>query len=56
MSLFSLDRGLVPLGATIGGFLASALGPQDGLTIMALMCLGCGVLMAIFLPAIRRIH
>ena len=56
MSLFSLDRGLVPLGATIGGVLAAALGPQDGLTMMALMCLGCGVLMAIFLPAIRRIH
>ena len=42
MSLFSLDRGLVPLGATLGrrpGI--DALGRQDGLTIMAAICLIC---------------
>jgi MFS family permease len=39
MSLFSLDRGLVPFGATLAGFLASQLGPQDGLLVMALVCL-----------------
>jgi predicted MFS family arabinose efflux permease len=56
MSLFSLDRGLIPLGATIGGLLAEALGPQDALTIMASICLGCTLLVAAFVPTIRRIH
>jgi MFS family permease len=55
MSLFSLDRGLIPLGATIGGFLAAALGPQDALTVMALLCIGCAGLMAFLIPALRRI-
>ena len=55
MSLFSLDRGLVPLGAIIGGVLATTLGPQDGLAAMAALCLGFGLLMAILLPTIRRL-
>jgi MFS family permease len=55
MSLFSLDRGLVPLGATLGGVLATALGPQDGLTAMAALCLGFGLLMALLLPSLRRL-
>jgi MFS family permease len=46
MSLFSLDRGLVPLGATLAGFLASQLGPQDGLLVMACICLA-GALFAL---------
>ncbi|HXH21676.1 MAG TPA: MFS transporter [Dehalococcoidia bacterium] len=56
MSLFSLDRGLIPLGATVGGLLAEALGPQDALTIMASICLACTLLVAAFVPTIRRIH
>jgi MFS family permease len=55
MSLFSLDRGLIPLGATIGGVLAETLGPQDGLLIMAAICATCTLLVALFVPAIRRI-
>ncbi len=55
MSLFTLDRGLVPLGATIGGVLAATLGPQDGLTIMALICLGCTTAIAVLVPAVRRV-
>jgi hypothetical protein len=55
MSLMSLDRGLVPLGATIAGALASALGPQDGLTVMALVCLGLTALTAAGAPALRRL-
>ncbi len=54
MSLFSLDRGLIPMGATIGGALAASVGPQDGLSIMALICLGCTLLAALFLPSLRR--
>ncbi len=55
MSLMSLDRGLVPLGATIAGALASALGPQDGLAVMALVCLGLTALAAAGAPALRRL-
>jgi MFS family permease len=54
MSLFSLDRGLVPLGATIGGALAATLGPQDALTIMASTCLLGAIAMAFLFPALRR--
>jgi MFS family permease len=56
MSLFSLDRGLIPLGATLGGFLASTVGPQDGLTIMAVVCLGSTLAVALLVPAVRRIE
>jgi hypothetical protein len=55
MSLFSLDRGLVPLGATIGGALAAAIGPQTGLMVMSLVCLAGGLVMTIMLPSIRRL-
>jgi predicted MFS family arabinose efflux permease len=55
MSLLSLDRGLVPLGATIAGALAAALGPQDGLLIMACICLALTALTAVAAPALRRL-
>jgi MFS family permease len=55
LSLFHLDRGLVPLGSTIAGVLAAALGPQDALTVMASICLGSTLLLALSVPAIRRI-
>jgi hypothetical protein len=55
MSLFSLDRGLIPLGATIGGALAASLGPQMGLTIMALVCFSSLAVAATLLPALRRL-
>jgi MFS family permease len=55
MSLLSLDRGLVPLGATLAGALAAALGPQDGLLIMALVCLSLTAIAPFAAPALRRI-
>lgn len=55
MSLMSLDRGLVPLGATIAGALASTLGPQDGLLVMALVCLALTGAVAATAPALRRL-
>jgi predicted MFS family arabinose efflux permease len=55
MSLMSLDRGLIPLGATMAGALAAALGPQDGLLIMASICLGLTVVTALAAPALRRL-
>jgi MFS family permease len=56
MSLFSLDRGLVPLGAALGGLLAEALGPQDGLAVMAAAFLAMTLILAIAVPALRRIE
>jgi predicted MFS family arabinose efflux permease len=56
MSLMSLDRGLVPLGATIAGVLAATLGPQDGLFVMGGVCLLLTVAVAILgAPALRRL-
>ena len=55
MSLFSLDRGLVPLGATLAGALAAALGPEDALTIMAAICLVNTLLIALLVPSLRKI-
>jgi MFS family permease len=55
MSLMSLDRGLVPLGATLAGALAAALGPQDGLLVMASICLALTVITALAAPALRRL-
>jgi MFS family permease len=55
LSLMSLDRGLVPLGATIAGALAATLGPQNGLLVMALICLGLTVVVALGAPTLRRL-
>jgi MFS family permease len=55
MSLFSLDRGLVPLGATLAGALAATIGAADALTIMASICLVNTLLVALFMPALRNI-
>jgi len=55
MSLFSLDRGLVPLGATLAGFLAGMLGAPMALTVMASICLGCTLLIAAAVPSLRKI-
>jgi MFS family permease len=55
LSLFHLDRGLVPLGATIGGLLASALDPATAQTIMALICLGFTATLFLAFPALRKI-
>jgi MFS family permease len=55
LSLFHLDRGLVPAGAALGGFLASVLDPAMAQTVMALTCLGLTALLAVAFPALRRI-
>jgi MFS family permease len=39
MSLLSLDRGIIPVGAILAGALADSIGPRLGLTLMALACL-----------------
>lgn len=55
MSLMSLDRGLIPLGATVAGALADALGPQDALLVMASVCLGLTALTALGAGTLRRL-
>jgi MFS family permease len=55
MSLMSLDRGLIPLGATVAGLLAAAIGPEDALLVMASVCLALTLVVAVAAPAMRRL-
>jgi MFS family permease len=55
MSLMSLDRGLIPLGAVLAGVLASQLGAQDGLLVMGLVCLILTAGLALMAPTLRRL-
>lgn len=54
MSLMSLDRGVIPIGAILAGVLAQSMGPQLGLTIMALLCLSLTALTYLFVPVLRK--
>ncbi|MGE0056520.1 MAG: MFS transporter [Dehalococcoidia bacterium] len=56
MSLFSLDRGLLPMGAALGGLLSEIIGPSAGLMLMASCCLIVTLIIAVFVPSIRRIE
>lgn len=56
MSLMSLDRGLVSVGAVISGALAESLGPQLGLAVIALACIVITVLICFFSPILRQIN
>lgn len=48
MSLLSLDRGLIPLGAILAGLLASGLGVRPGLFVMGMLVFGMAVLALVF--------
>jgi MFS family permease len=54
LSLMSLDRGFVSVGAILAGGLAEALGSQLGLAVMALTCIGITFLIFFFIPALRK--
>ena len=56
LSLMSLDRGFVSVGAVLAGGLAEALGPQSGLAVLALTCIGLTLMVFFFIPALRRIQ
>ncbi len=56
LSLMSLDRGFVSVGAVLAGGLAEALGPQFGLAVIALTCIGITILLFFFIPALRKIN
>jgi hypothetical protein len=51
----SLDRGLIPLGATLAGALAEWLGPQDGLLVMATIVMALTAVTAFAAPTLRRL-
>lgn len=55
LSLMSLDRGFVSVGAVLAGGLAEALGPQLGLEVLALTCIGLTLMIFFFIPALRKI-
>jgi MFS family permease len=56
MSLMSLDRGLIPVGAILGGVLAEVLGPKMGLTVMASVCFSLTALLFLLVPLVRRMQ
>jgi MFS family permease len=56
LSLMSLDRGFVSVGAVLAGGLAEAFGPQSGLAILALICIGITFLIFFFIPALRKME
>jgi predicted MFS family arabinose efflux permease len=55
MSLMSLDRGLVSVGAVLSGALAEVLGPQLGLTVIGIALAGLTVLVFALVPTLRRL-
>ena len=55
VSLMSIDRGLVPIGAIASGALAASRGAQEALLIVAAVCLGLTVLATIAIAPLRRI-
>jgi len=55
LSLMSLDRGFVSVGAVMAGGLAEVLGPQLGLAVIGLSCMGITSLLFFFIPALRKI-
>jgi MFS family permease len=55
MSLMSLDRGLVSLGAVLAGGLAETLGPQSSLTVFAAACITFTILMFLIVRPLRKI-
>ncbi len=42
--------------AVLAGGLAEALGPQFGLAVIALTCIGITILLFFFIPALRKIN
>jgi len=56
LSLMSLDRGFVSVGAVISGALAETLGPQFGLAIIALACIAVTLQIYFFVPTLRKIN
>jgi MFS family permease len=56
ISLMSLDRGFVSVGAVLAGVLAETLGPQGGLAVLALTCIGITLLIFFLVPALRKVE
>jgi len=56
LSLMSLDRGFVSVGAILSGGLAETFGPQLGLAIIALACIVITLQMYFFIPVLRKIN
>ena len=55
VSLMSIARGFVPIGAIAAGALAASRGAQDALLIVATVCLGLTFVATIAIPPLRRI-
>ncbi len=56
MSVFFLNRGMVPLGTVAAGFATEFIGVQWTVTIMAAMLVALGVAAFVFLPRLRALE
>jgi MFS family permease len=56
LSIMTLDRGFISVGAIMAGGLAETLGPQFGLAVIASTCIGITALLFFFIPALRKIN
>jgi MFS family permease len=56
LSIMTLDRGFISVGAIMAGALAEALGPQFGLAVIAFACIVITVLLFFFIPVLRKIN
>ena len=55
MSVFFLNRGMVPLGTVGAGFLTEFVGVQWTTSLMAGLLIALGVAALVFLPRLRRL-
>ncbi|MCX6023748.1 MAG: hypothetical protein NTZ05_18855, partial [Chloroflexi bacterium] len=55
MSVYMLDRGLIPLGTMFVALVADNAGAQTALTLMGGICLTLAAVVALFVPAVRRV-
>lgn len=52
--ILSIEAGLLPVGATLAGFLSDVIGEKDTVIIMGSMCIGLGLLLLFFVPMVRN--
>ena len=55
MSLMNFARGLIPVGALVAGALADSWGAREGMLAMGIAAIAAAILVALFVPAVRRV-
>jgi hypothetical protein len=55
MSVYLIDRGLMPVGTALAGFLASLFGAPNAVLIMGIFCMALAVGIAVLVPSIAAL-